>query len=351
VPEALIPKHLGVQEIAQLVTQFIKLNLEGVLLLLPVMLMFVPAIRRRSKATQVAVIGGTAVTLAALLAVFLHLDKEGKGLGWLAPFLANGGTYVNVSGLYAVWPAHGDKPVILGTALRLVLTGATLLGLAALLAFCVGEWRGAKVATTVKGVSWGHLCLLVLPFAAGYYGLFMPRAATRWVFDRYLVPIMLLALMMMLKAYQERVRERLPLSALALVVVFGAFAVAGTHDGFAMYRASKAAIEEMRARGVPETEIDGGWEYNGLTEVDQKGYVNEADILDYQHLHVDVPVDDAAPECTIIVGNLFPDVKGTYALALKPDACGGPAGFAPVHYTSWLGPHTMTIYVVRRKAM
>jgi hypothetical protein len=355
VPEALIPKHVGATEIVQLVTQFIKLNLEGVLLLLPVMLLFVPAIRRRSRVAQVMVVGGSIVALALLLLVFVHLNREGKGLGWLAPFLANGGTYLNVSGLYAVWPAHGDKPVILGTALRLMLTGATLLGLFALMAFCVGEWRGAKadaarVYVPTSGVSWAHLCLLVLPFVAGYYALFMPRAATRWVFDRYLVPIMMFAILFMLKVYQERVRERLPLSAVALIGLYGVFAVAGTHDGFAMYRASSAAIEEMRAKGVPATQIDGGWEYNGLTEVDQKGYVNEADILDFQHLHVDVPTDTGPAECAILVGNLFPGVEGRYALALKPDMCGGPAGFAPVTYTSWLGPHKMTIYIVRRKS-
>jgi hypothetical protein len=43
----------------------------------------------------------------------------------------------------------------------------------------------------------------------------------------------------------------------------------------------------------------------------------------------------------------LPDITAYYALSFEPDVCGGPAGFAPVFYRTWLGPHPTAIYVVK----
>jgi hypothetical protein len=349
VPEALIPKRLGMSAVASWVNNMTKLNLEAVLLLLPVLLMFVPELRRRSRGVLLALGTGGALGMAAL---YLLAHRPGKAEGWLAPYLANPGNYLSVYGLCSFWPMKGPRPVVLGMGVRTALTAMTLLGLLAVVAFCVGELRIRMVRTRPSSVvSWWTLCVLLVPFTASYYALLSPRAMSAWVYDRYLFPVMIVALLLAVRLYQERVAAKLPKAALALVVVFAAYGVAVTHDVFAMSRASLVAIAEMQAQGVPRTDIDAGWEFNGWTEIDQRGYVNEPLMKDIAKLHVPVPEDGGAGDCTMISRDLFPDVKGVYALALEPDACAGVTTFAPVSYRNWLGLRRTTIYVVRRRTM
>ena len=95
------------------------------------------------------------------------------------------------------------------------------------------------------------------------------------LFDRYLLLLFPIALIFLLRLYQDRVGPNLSLACSAMVLLFAAFAIAGTHDVFSMYRGRQDAADELRAVGIPDAAIDAGFEHNGLTQIERFGYINE----------------------------------------------------------------------------
>ncbi len=134
----------------------------------------------------------------------------------------------------------------------------------------LGDWLW-KSQTTLRPqagcLSWRSLLIVLLPFLSAYLFLLMPRATSTGLYDRYLLPMVFVVLLLVVRYYQENVQPRLPFACLALVALAAAVSVAGTHDLFAMFRGTLAAAEEVHASGVPEGAIDAGWEYDGLTEI------------------------------------------------------------------------------------
>lgn len=86
-------------------------------------------------------------------------------------------------------------------------------------------------------------------------------------FDRYVLDLMPLVIIGCIWLYQEYIRPELPVSSVAVLAFYAIFAVAGTHDWFAWQRARLAAIHELRVAGVARTEIQGGFEYDGWTQL------------------------------------------------------------------------------------
>jgi hypothetical protein len=150
--------------------------------------------------------------------------------------------------------------------------------------------------------------------------------------------------------YQERVRAKLPLASVALILLFGAFSVAATHDKFAQYRGYASAIGELRSSGTPATAILGPWEYGGWTEVEKAGYINYSRIQVPKGAYVPQPGRVMPATCTFgIFGALegMPDLRPVYAVSLNPRECGGQAAYPLVTYRAWIAPQVNTIYAVR----
>lgn len=104
------------------------------------------------------------------------------------------------------------------------------------------------------------LLRLLLFLVGGCYLLWI-LCTVPYVYDRYLLP--LLPLVLILGA------EAMPPGALSLpvlgscLVVSGLFSVGGTHEYLSWNRARNEAVRALSARGIPDTEIDGGFEVNG----------------------------------------------------------------------------------------
>jgi hypothetical protein len=176
----------------------------------------------------------------------------------------------------------------------------------------------------------------------------MPRAAFHQVYDRYLVPLLIVVAVFALRYLQE-VARRAPLwPSLAVLMAFSGYAVAGTHDLFSMERARLEAANKLTASGVPRTSLEGGFEYDGWTEILARGYVNDPRLqipkgayeptsrLDYQ-------------ACHSFFYRFVPAINPRYVLSFDPASCYVPASFAPVGYTAWLPPHRRAIYIQQVK--
>jgi hypothetical protein len=157
----------------------------------------------------------------------------------------------------------------------------------------------------------------------------------------------LILVILLTRYFQERVAARLPWVAILWIAALAAFDTACVHDAFAMYRARHTALDEILASGIPPTAIDGGGEFNGMTQVDATGYVNNPKIVNPAGAYIPLPTHDTPEACRILMDEWFPSIHPLYALSFMQDACAGSAPFAPVTYRTWLAPHSATVYVIR----
>jgi len=292
------------------------------------------------------------VTLPCVL--FALFARSHHALGnWLAPFLGN---WISNDGLLGYQNIMGTRPLILPQRLCLALTVATVICLASFLAvLCDGAPRLSPAATKVTAISWRDLGILLVPFSLAYTALLVPRALVNLIYDRYELPMMALSLLVVTRFYQEKVRPNLPVSTLAMIVLFGGFAVAATHDVFSMYRGFFAATQEIRASGVPDTAIRGSWENSAWIQLEKEGHTDDprARVPPGAHGSHPVAVPAVLPsgcEGTWSNPNLFA-IQPVYGLSFNPSLCEGAAGFSPVTYRTWLAPHVTPIYIVRYPAV
>jgi hypothetical protein len=340
VPEPLIRgKLLSLDALHIVVDASAHSILDVSLFVLPVLLMFVSAIRPNRRAVAML-----SLAVALCLGSGLFLQHHHRLTNWLFPYL---GANVTLTGLMDGTLLHGSRPVLLTGNIRLLLTildFAALIGFVTVL-FETPQQDRPQLPDAKPEVSWAEINMLTMPFTVAYSILVLTRTPFQDMFDRYLYAYVFLALLVLMRLYQERVSARLPAASFVLALVFAGYSIAATHDTFAMYRAHLAAIDELRSAGVPATDIDGGFEYNAWTQIEKTGYVNESRIQVPAHLLI-VPVTHLPDSCYPFMDTLTPAVEGRYALSYDPAACHGKTAFAPVSYHAWLGPHTVYVYIV-----
>ena len=198
-------------------------------------------------------------------------------------------------------------------------------------------WSSIK-EKKVQLASWQDTLWLLGPFTLSYLVLLLPRAYADHigVNDRYLLPMMPIAIICLLRLHEQCVAPILPFFSVVAMAVFALSAIGGTHDWFASYRAQLSAINEIRASGVPRTAIQGGFEYDGWTQIEESGYINEPMLK--------VPAG-AYHRCKFGFASYTPDVHPKFTIIFPPMWCLGPSNFPPVSYRTWLPPFKGTIYV------
>jgi hypothetical protein len=199
---------------------------------------------------------------------------------------------------------------------------------------------------TSSKITRNQLGWITIPFVAVY--LILIAKSGQAFFDRYSLSLLVVLLIWLLHLFHDRVSGELPRAAFLLIVPFAVYAVACTHNQFAVHRALLDLVHELREAGVPDTMVNNGWEYNMDAELRYAPNVN-----DYR---IDIPADAYKPQphlddgtCITVFASESPHIHPIYSVSYDPNACGGPAGFAPVHYSRWLASPQGTLYVVRRK--
>jgi hypothetical protein len=341
IPEKLIPDGLNLKSLENVVAMALRGGAELLLLLLPVLLMFLRDLRRVNRNLAATfTVGSLGFALAGVVLYRHHgLDH------WLAPFLGN---FVTVHGLIDVHSILGERPVVMHDGIRMFLTAVTIVGLLSVLAAFFGRLaRLPSLPGRIAAISWRDLGVVLAPFCLAYIALLAPRASGGGFYDRYLLPLMLIALLVLVRFYQERIRLNLPIPSVILIGVFACYGVAATHDLFAMYRGYIAAIEEVRSSGLPATAFSGSWENDGWTELETAGYINEPRIRFPIGAYVFQPVTVYPAGCDGNSLDRIPAVKPVYALSFDPEQCDGQGAFLHVTYRTWLAPHVTSIYIVR----
>ena len=313
-----------------------------VLLVYPILAGWLAQVRRLDRTPLLRV--GLLLVAGGL---FQGLTKWAWGAPWLPDVIW--AEYITIAAAFWAKPV----PFLVMTWTRQVLS---LLVIATALVFveCVRMklWPPLK-NKTAQVDSWQNIWWLLGPFSLSYFALLLPRAFQMVMIDRYLLPLMPIAIICLLRLHQQWVAPTLPFFSVAVLAVFALLAIGGTHDWFAWYRARLIAINEVRASGVPRTAIQGGLEYDGWTQIEASGHVNGAQYLkDKQQPKITKGNQSSSgpqvtPDgCNFPFAPYMPAVQPKYSVVfpiMMP--CLEPSNYPPVTYRTWLPPFKGIIYV------
>ena len=162
---------------------------------------------------------------------------------------------------------------------RLFLTGTVMLGTLSLVACSFAGAQKRPDAQRESGsITWQKLGVILRSFCMAYIALLASVALRSHFFDRYLLPLLAILLLVLARYYQQRVKANLPWACVLLIAAFGGFSAAATHDIFFLYRGYAQAIGEVRSGGTPANAILEPLEFGGWTEVEKVGYLNDPKI-------------------------------------------------------------------------
>ncbi len=333
-----VPEHLFSDSFSarHMAGQLGHMFLDAPFLLLPMVALFLPGVCRNRP--RVLAIG------SALCLAYLFMATYPSHLRGSFPLDPTGGDWVGVHGVYEFMILKGNPPILLNRAAQALLTVISIGGLLGLISLLRSR-RPAPTTVASAGVSWKQLGVLLTPFCAVYLLLLVPRAGDFHLTERYLLALLVIALLCMVRYYQDCIRPRLPWVSVMLVGLMAIYGVVNTHNTFAVDRGRVALADELRAAGVPDTAVDNGWEYNQGVELQHAAFINDYRMVLPAHTYRPAPPLPPGT-CEVNGHDLTPHIQPQYGISFDPNACYGPAPFAPVRYSRWLGAEPGTLYVV-----
>ncbi|MGA8938352.1 MAG: hypothetical protein WB439_04230, partial [Acidobacteriaceae bacterium] len=340
--EPILPTAFPVMHV---IWQFLRTSLGLPFLLLPLVALFLPEIRK-SRVRTIAII--SVVFLGYLFlatypsSIRVHIPLEPTMSNWVTPI-----------GMFESVPPVADPPIFLNTGVQILFTIVSIFGLLGLISLLFRSLllRSRRSTSPIApppspAISWHTLGVLLAPFSLVYILLLVPRATWNIILDRYMLELLVVGLICIARFYQERVQPRIPFAGILLVAIMAIYGIACTHNMFSLDRARVAIAAELHANGIPDTSIDNGWEYNLSVELQHARYINDPRLTLPAHAYV--PTPRPAPDtCEMAWYAKTPHIHPLYGISFNPNVCDGPAPFAPVHYSRWLASPTGTLYVVR----
>ena len=334
--------------VAQALANVARAGLQCCLVALPVLVAFFALFPVRNRMAR-WLAAGVGVLLAALLAFAVH---RGQLALWLLPFHEAGNFFssVGVVDLREI----GQRPAGLPVWFQLLVTAVTVGATVAAILFLWSERRGrgrVQAPAELQGgvLTWREILWLTVPFSVAYLALVMHRAIFAFAYDRYFLPVLPFALLLVVRFYQERVARALPRVCYATLAVMAVFAVAMLHDTYADRRAELGAAQRLISAGVPRTAFYGGFEYDGWTQLERMGWMNVIAMRWPDGVHMDRPVPRhmVVKPCGQMFAHLVPAITPRYGISFDDKACDAPSEFAPEVYHTWLPPFTRELYIRR----
>jgi hypothetical protein len=281
--------------------------------------------------------------------LFLWAMKSPHDYFRTAPFGVDGNN-VSIKGM-GLGEIIGTPPDVISIVVQFLLVIAMFAGTASFIVCLVAE-RDRLFTSDAHPpadqrpypyVSNAYLITLLVPFVGVSVFLIVTRAQ---VWDRYFLPLQFVFTLGLIRIYRQTISERLPSLCLAVGLLFAAYGVAAMHDFFAFQRARVEATNEIRAKGIPRTAIEGGHEYDSWTQLEQNGYVNEPRIHLPSGAYQEWIPPNVPAECVGWFRRFTPSVHPRFYLSHNPDNCYAPSRFAPVVYEAWLPPRQRRLYIL-----
>jgi hypothetical protein len=216
------------------------------------------------------------------------------------------------------------KPGTLAPWLRIVLSVATTLCVTVSASWLIGNRRALTASFKVFAV-----------FCLGYLALLLPGILLGFAFDRYMLPILPLMMLVVLSQLVQ-FREHIPAVAWCCLGAFACYGIAATHDYSAALRARIAA-----AHGIDRARVSVGFEYDGWTELQRSEYVS---VVQY----ADLFADDHAKGLWFWFWNHTPHLQPDFVVLNwnSPERAHG--GETKVDFRAWMPPFERSAVVWRR---
>lgn len=307
-------------------------------LLLPVFLLFLSTIPRTGRWLLCGL-----VILDLLYVAFAYHHR----FNWLSYLMPTQFEWVTKDG-GPVLGIQGQAPLFLNIWVQVVLTFLALGALLLILSMLARPAPNSAQVLPATKLTRRQLGWLTLPFTAAYV-LLLGTRATYLLSDRYSLGLLVVLGIWLLHVFQHRVSPEVPRAAFLLIAAFAVYGIASTHNKFAQSRARIDLVNELSKAGVPDTLVNNGWEYNMDAELRFAPSLNNPRILMAADFYKPAPLLDAGP-CPTYAGSQTPHINPIYSVSYDPNACAGPAGVPPVHYSKWLTSTPGALYLVRRTA-
>ncbi len=349
--ESLIEGYIDRDLVFHFAGNVVRASFNMFLFLLPVLIAFAGRFPFRNR----RIVRYATVSVLVLAAIALYLGHSHHLIEWLAPFEGDG-NFVSPGGLVDI-PEIGMRPLVLQPWVQAIVTIITLAVAISFLAFVADRFRQHRTPCALRAYdpnaagfrvpSWREIFVLLGPFSLGYIALLLHRGAFNTLYDRYLLPLLPIALILVIRFYQETVADRLPPITIAALTIFTVFGIAGTHDVFAVRRARIAAANELISAGIPRTSFYGGFEYDGWTQIEAMGFVNSGTMLMPDGFHEEKPIPRkmTVKPCNNRFAQNDPAIQPKFAISFDQQSCDGPSEFAPIPYRAWLPPFTKDLYI------
>jgi len=323
--------------LGHMLAELLKVLLCLALVTFPILAAWIPILRslNRSALTRIACI------LVAMGAASIVLGNRGSLEHRIMPWLGH------VIGTLSIFSSTGEmlgsRPVTLTLPMRV---GLSLVVMAAMLTLVEQMLAKPRRRNGSRAASLHEALWILGPFAISYVVFLLPRALYSVVYDRYLLGLMPLAVIMLLLVHQRWVAEQLPAVTVAALSLFALYAIAGTHDWFALNRARAAGVAQIHASGVPATSIQGGFDYDGWTQIEAAGYINDVRLrTPANSYHVNLSPLQLSEQCRLNFAEYTPAIHPKYFVVFEPMTCLAPSKYPPVTYRTWLPPFQRMIYI------
>jgi hypothetical protein len=323
--------------VRHLLEQLIKALLCLLLVLSPITVAWLPAMRRLNSNAKLRI--GMAMLMLVLLTILLY--RKGTLDYWVEPWLIP-----VLDSLESKEIAGVNLWVKVAITFLLVLAPALILVEQIISRPPIEFDRFGK-----SPFSWKELGWILGPFTLSYVVFLVPRGTFGPIQDRYLLGLMPVAVIVLLKFRQEHWTERLSVPSLVTLAMVSIFAIGSIHDVFAGCRAVVTQVRLVEDSGVPRTSIEAGlagdgWAQDGWTQLEADGYIHDPRIQIPDGASKPNPHDLKLPkECMWYFTDFTPAITPRYFIVTKPKSCFAPTEFAPTGYMTWFPPFRRALYV------
>jgi hypothetical protein len=312
-------------------------------LLLPITFFYLWEAHRWPHRLQLAVLA-----LAAVTGLIFVLHPVQNLAMRVEPLL---GDWAGIHASFETTRLVGYPPIIIGPGLHTLLSLLSICLLFAVILTTALTVRrhhvgSAQSSANIVIIQWSQLRVLFGPFVVCYAIALTHRASVFAVIDRYLLPLFFVAICLLLRLYQDFIRDRLPSLAVPMLALIAFYGILCTHNSFALARARVALANEITAAGVPLSAVDAGWEQDYWVELQRFGYINDPRLINPSGAY-NPDLKPGVPTCQEAYRPYVRSGTRLYAVSFDPNSCDGLAPFAPVNYSTWPLRNPTRLYVVK----
>jgi hypothetical protein len=329
------PGALHLQMLNHFAASLIKLFLCLLFIVLPILVGWLPP-ARHLKRTALLRIGAILCLLLALLAL---LHRHGGTVQWLMPWMiASTIEHIRDGVADQLQGSSVTLPIWLRMAITLFVAAVAVVTAEQVAHPSTDPPRPNEQPDEQADANRCIALWILGPFTLTYLVSLMPRAATFYVFDRYLLGLLPGAIVFLLILYQRRVAPALPAVSIVLLSLFAIYTIAGTHDFYADERAQDVALQQLLADGIPRNLISQSMPGDGWLQLSIAGHLDNDPLS---------PSHTMERQCGTYFAPFVPDLHLKYFLVYERGPCLKPTAYPSAPYRAWLPPFHRAIYIDR----